>query len=90
MQVFIASFLSIFVFSISANDFGAYTERAKIHLQEERVKDLISQAKQSRDNIENSRDIATFSPQDKKWAQEFDTLMADESEVDYLEKAAAF
>ena len=81
--------------SIQANDFGTYTQRAKDHIRQEQVKDIISGSTALREtNTESaSREVASFEAapqgsQDRAWAQEYDALMTDTSSVDYLKKAA--
>ena len=86
-KLIIAVFITLLSQTILANDFGTYTERAKQHLKEERVKAIVSSSVSERSEIEKSRDIASFSPQDKAWEQEYETLMNDDSDRDYLQES---
>lgn len=72
---------------VLASDFGTYTEEAKARLHEERVKAIISQSVAQRKNYDNARDVASYTPQDEAWANEYKSLMTSEEDVDYLEKS---
>jgi hypothetical protein len=80
-------FTILFSQTLLANDFGTYTERAKNHIKEERIKAIVSSSISERAAVETSRDIASFSPQDEAWANEYETLMKDDSARDYLQES---
>jgi len=87
MQIVIASLMGLLIFSTTASDFGTYTERAKNHLQEERVKHMVTQSQSARQEVESGREVANFSSEDKAWADEYTKLMSDDSSTDYLKKS---
>lgn len=83
----ITIFTTLLTYSAFASDFGTYTQRAKEHLKKERIRAIVSSSEIERSKVETTRDIASFSPQDKAWAKEYETLMNDNSERDYLKEA---
>lgn len=70
--------------STLADSLGQLESDKLISLHEERVHNLVANSVDIRSSIETGRSIAGVSEQDQKWAQEFNDLMSDESEKDYL------
>jgi DNA-binding HxlR family transcriptional regulator len=70
-----------------ADTLGQIDQSSLISLQEERVHNLVANSADIRSSIETGRSVAGVSENDQKWAQEYQNLMQDESEKDYLEMA---
>lgn len=57
-------------------------------LSEERIHNLVASSAEVRKSLQVGRDIAGFSAEDQKWANEFDELMESDKDVDYLKLAS--
>ena len=87
MSKLIVTILSLMTFfHVQANDFGTLSDEVKLKEQEERVQQLVADSAQIRKWL-NGRSVAGMSAEDKYWADEFNRMMDDESEVDYLEES---
>ena len=71
-----------------ANEFGSYSPSLDSNqtLDDAQAAVASSQALRQEISASAARTIASFSEEDKKWAREFEELMEDDSELDYLEK----
>lgn len=67
-----------------ANNYGELGEGAMIGLHEERVHNLVASSADIRKSIEGGRSVAGRSPEEEAWAQEYESLMEDSDEKDYL------
>lgn len=67
-----------------ANDFGQIDQKTMLSLHEERVHNLVASSADIRSSIEGGRSVAGRSPEEESWANEFESLMDDSSEKDYL------
>lgn len=67
-----------------AENFGQIDSEKLISLEEERVHNLVASSADIRKSIETGRSVAGQSEQDEKWASEFEGLMKDNQEKDYL------
>jgi hypothetical protein len=54
----------------------------------EEIETLISQSRQLRKDLANYRNIASFTAEDEYWAHEYEKLMADPTNKDYLDLAS--
>lgn len=77
----------IFTPSSLADTLGQLNNDNMISLHEERVHNLVANSADIRSSIETGRSVAGVSEKDQQWAQEFNDLMKDESEKDYLAMA---
>ncbi|MBT3585096.1 MAG: hypothetical protein HN509_09320 [Halobacteriovoraceae bacterium] len=80
-------FLIILVSSnaFASEEFGSYDASIDSAQTFSDANDAIARSKALRNEISlQNRAIASFSEDDKKWADEFDSLMENESEIDYL------
>ena len=82
-------FLSLMIFSTNsrANDFGQLDESTQFELEQQRVMELVGSASDTRASINQGRSLAGDTEEEIAWANEFDKLMNDNSDVDYLEKS---
>lgn len=71
---------------VYADNFGTVSEDVKLQEQEERIQQLVADSAQTRKWL-NGRSVAGMTAEDKYWADEFDKLMDDESDRDYLEES---
>jgi len=73
------------LFSTGANDsFGSLNESTNMDITESRVHTIVANSNEYRQSIQGGRSVAGFSQEDTKWAEEFESLMKDEREKDYL------
>lgn len=77
----------IFSSSSRASDFGQLDESTQFELEQQRVMELIGSASDTRASINQGRSLAGDTEEEIAWSNEFDKLMNDNSEVDYLEKS---
>lgn len=70
-----------------ASEFGTIDAVTEAKWQKERVIQLVGDSADFRSDLNKGRSIAGQSQDDLKWANEFDTLMQSNDNVDYLEKA---
>ena len=54
----------------------------------ENIETLVSESRALRKEVSTFRNIASFTAEDEYWANEYDKLMADTTEKDYLEMAS--
>lgn len=72
----------------SSEDLGSLNGADFMSLSEERVHNIVASSAEIRRSLEVGRDLAGVSPEEQKWAQEFESLMDSEEEVDYLKLAS--
>lgn len=83
-------FLSLTLFTAPqalADSYGELGSKTMISLHEERIHNLVASSADIRNSIEGGRSVAGRSPQEEAWAQEFESLMENSEEKDYLEMA---
>lgn len=85
-KTIVALSLSAIVFTPTAlaDSLGQLESQSLISLHEERVHNLVANSADIRSSIETGRSVAGVSEDDQKWAQEYQDLMQDNAEKDYL------
>ena len=67
-----------------ASEYGELGEKTMISLHEERIHNLVASSADIRSSIEGGRSVAGRSPEEESWANDYETLMESDKEVDYL------
>ena len=85
MKAIVSIIFLMTLFSTGANDsFGSLNESTNMDITESRVHTIVANSNEYRQSIQGGRSVAGFSQEDTKWAEEFESLMKDEREKDYL------
>ncbi len=84
MKLLITVLIFLSSFASQAANFGQIENGSLISLHEERVHNLVASSSDIRKSIETGRSVAGSSDADRKWASEFENLMNEEGEKDYL------
>lgn len=83
-------FLFAFVFAtqVLANDPSTQDQDYQVRMSEQRVNDLVKSVQQWRNDLNVGREVAGRTSEDERWAQEWNNLMDDGSDKDYLKMSA--
>lgn len=88
LKSIVSILLLVTVSQTFASEYGSLNGADLISLDEERVHNLVASSAEIRGNISVGRNVAGQTEEEQKWASEYDSLMDDNSEVDYLELAS--
>lgn len=85
MKAIVTILFLMTIISTTANGtFGSLDESTNMDITESRVQNIVANSNEYRQSIQGGRSVAGFSQEETRWAEEFESLMKDESEKDYL------
>jgi hypothetical protein len=90
-NLIIISILAIISFNSFAYDyenFGKLPSEVYDKQASDDIEALVTESKALRKDLENFRNIASFTAEDEYWANEYENLMKDTTKKDYLDMAS--
>jgi molybdopterin converting factor small subunit len=78
------SLISIQIFAYDYENFGKLPEEVIQKEQAEFIENLVASSRDLRKEMATFRNIASFTAEDEYWANEYEKLMEDNTEKDYL------
>ena len=86
-KILLLLLISFQTFSYDYENFGKLPDEIIQKLEDESIENLVADSRSLRKEAVTFRNIASFTAEDEYWANEYEKLMKDNSEKDYLTMA---
>lgn len=85
--IIITIFSSFSLWAYDYDNIGSLPKEVTEQQNAEYIQQLVANTRELRKEAQNFRNIASFTAEDEYWANEYEKLMADTTEKDYLSMA---